>query len=130
MGCAVSAAIFGIVVSVPDDQGLGQRPEELSPHLDAVSPMVYPSHYSNGWLGFEDPNDHPYEVTADAITDALARLDPGASLRPWLQGFWWTDAQIRSSIQAAEDHGVGWIIWNVRSNFSADALPTDEEVAG
>lgn len=130
MGCAVSAAIFGIVVSVPDDQGLGQRPEELSPHLDAVSPMVYPSHYSNGWLGFTDPNDHPYEVTADAITDALPRMDHGASLRPWLQGFWWTDAQIRRSIQAAEDHGVGWMIWNVRSNFSANALPTDDEVTG
>lgn len=129
LGCAVSADIFAIVVSVPNDQGLGQRPEELSRQLDAVSPMVYPSHYSDGWLGFADPNDFPYEVTADAIDDALPRLEPGTVLRPWLQAFWWTNAQIRLSIQAAEDRGVGWILWNARSNFDIEALPTDDEVS-
>jgi hypothetical protein len=92
--------------------------------------MVYPSHYSLGWLGFGDPNDHPYDVTADAIDDALPRVNPGASLRPWLQAFWWTNSQIRSSIQAAEDRGVGWILWNARSNFDLEALPTDSEVEG
>ena len=86
LGCSVSAAIFGIVVSSQDDQGLGQRPEELSAQLDAVSPMIYPSHYSPGWLGFEDPNDHPYDVTADAIDDAIPRLAPGTILRPWHAG--------------------------------------------
>lgn len=128
LGCAISADIFAIVVSVPDDQGLGQRPEELSPHLDALSPMVYPSHYSLGWLGFADPNDHPYEVTADAIDDALLRIHEQTVLRPWLQAFWWSNDQIRRSIQAAEDRGVGWILWNVGSNFSRAAIPTDAEV--
>ncbi len=129
MGCSMSAAVFAIVVSVPDDQGLGQRPEELSAQLDALSPMVYPSHYSNGWLGFDDPNDHPYAVTAAAIDDALLRLEPGVRLRPWLQAFWWTNSQIRASIQAAEDRGVGWILWNVRSNFDRAALPASDEVS-
>ena len=128
LGCSVSAAIFGIVVSSPDDQGLGQRPEELSAQLDAVSPMIYPSHYSPGWLGFEDPNDHPYDVTADAIDDAIPRLAPGTVLRPWLQGFWWTNSQIRRSIEAAEDRDVGWIIWNAASNFDVSALPGTTEV--
>lgn len=128
MGCSMSAGIFAIVVSVPDDQGLGQKPEELSGQLDVFSPMVYPSHYSDGWLGFDDPNDHPYAVTADAIDDALPRLQPGTRLRPWLQAFWWTNIQIRASIQAAEDRGVGWILWNVRSNFDRAALPSADEV--
>jgi hypothetical protein len=130
MGCAVSAAVFGVVVSVSDDQGLGQRPEEVSTQVDTLSPMVYPSHYSDGWLGFEDPNDHPYDVTADAIGDALPRMEEGSTLRPYLQAFWWTDQQIRQSIQAAEDAGVGWILWNILSNYDRAALPTDEEVAG
>jgi hypothetical protein len=128
-GCSMSADIFGIVVSTPDDQGLGQRPEELSPHLDALSPMVYPSHYSPGWLGLGDPNAYPYEVTANAIDAAAPRMAAGV-LRPWLQGFWWSNAQIRESIQAAEDRGVGWMLWNVASNFSVEALPRDDEVAG
>ena len=58
------------------------------------------------------------------------RLAEGAMLRPWLQAFWWTDAQIRSSIQAAEDRGVGWLLWNVGSSFSPAAIPTDDEIAG
>lgn len=128
LGCPVSAAIFGIVASTPDDQGLGQRPDEISTVADAVSPMVYPSHYSPGWLGFADPNDYPYEVTADAITDALVRMDDRSRLRPYLQAFWWSNAQIREAIQAAEDNSVGWILWNVRSNFDIDALPSDSEI--
>lgn len=128
MGCAVSAAVFAIVVSSPDDQGLGQRPEELSAQIDVLSPMVYPSHYSNGWLGFEDPNAHPYDVTTNAITDALERMETDAQLRPWLQAFWWSNEQIRRSIQAAEDLQSGWILWNVRSNYDREAIPGDDEV--
>lgn len=128
MGCAVSAAVFGIVVSSPDDQGIGQRTEETSAQVDTFSPMVYPSHYSEGWLGYEDPNQHPYDVTADSIGDATARLHEGTRLRPYLQAFWWSNAQIRSSIQAAEDSGVGWLLWNVLSHFDREALPTDAEV--
>jgi hypothetical protein len=129
MGCAVSAAVFGIVTSTENDQGLGQRPEELSAQIDTLSPMVYPSHYSNGWLGFEDPNEHPYDVTTDALSDALRRMEPGSVLRPWLQSFWWTTDQIRRSIQAAEDLGTGWLLWNVRSNFDFAAIPSDAEVS-
>lgn len=129
MGCAVSAAVFGIITSTPNDQGVGQRPEELSGQVDTLSPMIYPSHYSPGWLGFEDPNEHPYDVTAAAINDARARMEPGSGLRPWLQAFWWTNEQIRRSIQAAEDLGTGWTLWNVRSNYDVEAIPTDAELA-
>lgn len=128
LGCAVSADIFGIVVSTPDDQGIGQTPEEVSLVVDAVSPMVYPSHYSLGWLGFPDPNDHPYAVTADALDDGIPRLAPPALMRPWLQAFWWSDAQIKESIRAAEDRGAGWMLWNAAGNYSEAALPTAEEV--
>jgi hypothetical protein len=127
LGCALSADIFGIVVSTQNDQAIGQRPEELSRHLDAISPMVYPSHYSDGWLGLPDPNDHPYRVVANALDSAAPRIEAGV-LRPWLQAFWWTNSQIRESIQAAEDRSVGWLLWNSGSRFDATAIPTDEEV--
>lgn len=130
LGCRVSAAVFGIVVSTDFDHSLGQRPEEMSAHLDAISPMLYPSHYPDGWRGLANPNDHPYTVVAGAIDDALPRLEEGAVLRPWLQAFWWTNEQIRISINAAEERGVGWMLWNWLSNFDIEALPTDEEVAG
>lgn len=126
LGCALSADIFGIVLSAPNDQGIGQRPEEVSAVVDAVSPMIYPSHYSEGWLGFEDPNDHPGPVTADALDDGTPRLTDPSLMRPWLQAFWWTNAQIRASIAEAEKRGVGWILWNAGGNYGESALPKDD----
>ena len=123
MGCAVSADIFGIVVSAPDDQGLGQRPEELSQVVDALSPMLYPSHYSDGWLGFADPNDHPGPVVADALDDGIPRLVGDAAMRPWLQAFYYNGSQILAQINEAEARGVGWILWNAPGNYQESWLP-------
>lgn len=124
LGCALSADIFGIVVSTQNDQSIGQRPEDLSRHLDAISPMIYPSHYSDGWLGLADPNDHPYRVVANAIDSATPRIEAGV-LRPWLQAFWWSDAQILESITAAEERGVGWLLWNSGSSFNPGSIPKE-----
>jgi hypothetical protein len=122
-GCAVSADIFAIVVSSVTDEGIGQRPEDLSAVVDAISPMVYPSHYSPGWLGFEDPNDYPGPVTANAIDDATARLAPATVLRPWVQGFYYTAGQVRQGIDEAEARGLGWMVWNAAGNYNPDAFP-------
>ena len=122
-GCAVSAAIFGIVMSSPDDQGIGQRPDVLSGVVDAISPMLYPSHYSPGWLGFADPNDHPGPVIADALDDGAVRVDPPTVIRPWLQAFYYTPDQILAEIAEAENRGMGWLLWNAASNYDREALP-------
>ena len=123
MGCAVSADIFGIVTSAPDDQGLGQRPEELSQVVDALSPMLYPSHYSDGWLGFADPNDHPGPVVAHALDQGIPRMVGDAAMRPWLQAFYYNGNQILAQINEAEARGTGWILWNAPGNYQESWLP-------
>ncbi|HUG74211.1 MAG TPA: putative glycoside hydrolase [Acidimicrobiia bacterium] len=125
-GCAVSADIFGIVLSVPDDQGIGQRIEELSMTADALSGMVYPSHYGRGWLDLDNPNDHPYSVVAEALEAASLRNVGGTLMRPWLQAFSWSPAQVLESIRAAEENGGGWMLWNSLSRFHPESLPRDE----
>ena len=123
-GCAVSADIFAIVMSVGDDQGIGQRIEEVSASVDALSPMIYPSHYSPGWLGLDDPNAHPAEVVGQAIEAGLPRMQ-GAQLRPWLQAFYYDADQIAAEIEQAEEHGMGWLLWNAISAFERDWFPTE-----
>jgi len=123
MGCAVAADVFAIVFSAPNDQGIGQRPEDLSGIVDVLSPMIYPSHYSDGWLGYSDPNDYPGEVTAGALDDGVPRVGRGTLVRPWLQAFSWTDAEILESIAAAERRGLGWMLWHSGGNYDATALP-------
>lgn len=129
LGCALGAAVFAIVFSAPNDQGIGQRPEDFSGIVDVMSPMIYPSHYGDGWLGFADPNDHPGAVTAGALDDGMPRIGGGTLVRPWLQAFWWTDAQIREAIDVTEERGLGWMLWNAVGNYDEDALPgaADEE---
>lgn len=130
LGCAVSADVFGIVMSSPTDQGIGQRPEELSPAADALSPMIYPSHYNPGWLGFEDPNDHPAAVVAGALDDGRPRMASPTLLRPWLQAFFYSPGQIRAEIAEAEARQMGWMLWNIGSRYPDGAIPTEDELAG
>lgn len=127
MGCAISADIFAIVLSSPDDQGIGQRPEDVSAIVDAVSPMIYPSHYSDGWLGFPNPNNHPGPVVADALDDGIPRLAPDALMRPWLQAFYYNGSQVLAEIEEAEARGTGWILWNAGGEYADSWLPPAPE---
>lgn len=122
-GCGVSAAIFGIVMSSETDEGIGQTVEAVSAAVDAVSPMLYPSHYGPGWLGFDDPNDHPGPVIADALDDGMPRLSEPIQMRPWIQAFYYNGAQIGAQIDEAEARGAGWLLWNASGRYREGWLP-------
>jgi hypothetical protein len=123
IGCGVSAAIFGIVMSSEGDEGIGQTVEAVGAEVDAISPMLYPSHYGPGWLGFADPNDHPGPVVADALDDGMPRMPTAAQMRPWIQAFYYNGQQIGAQIAEAEARGAGWLLWNAPGNYRADWLP-------
>lgn len=124
LGCGVSAAVFGIVMSSDTDEGIGQTPETVSAAVDAVSPMLYPSHYSSGWLGFADPNDHPGPVVAHALDSGADRMAPSSLMRPWLQGFYYGGTDVLEQIRETEARGAGWIIWNASGRYELDWLPS------
>jgi hypothetical protein len=129
-GCAVGADIFGFIVSIPDDGGIGQRLEELTTAVDVLSPMVYPSHYSTGWFGHDCPNDHPGSVMSGALDDALDRPLGSAQIRPWIQDFDWTPcgstdydvAEVRAQMDAAAARDMGYMVWNAVSLFTERAF--------
>lgn len=130
-GCAVSADIFGYITSSSGDGKIGQNLEAIAEVVDAVSPMVYPSHYSTGWYGFSNPNEHPGEVVEGALDDALARIEDVTILRPWLQDFYNSpprrayDASaeaVRAQVAATEARGLGWMLWHSNSEFTFEVL--------
>jgi hypothetical protein len=123
MGCAVGADVFGFITAPGvDDGGIGQRWEEVTGIVDVASPMVYPSHYDTGWYDFDEPNDHPGPMVTNALEDGMARLARNVVVRPWLQDFLYTPEQVRAQIEAAEEFGLGWMLWNAASNVTMDAL--------
>lgn len=138
-GIKISADVFGLTTSAKDDLGIGQIIENAYRNFDAVAPMVYPSHYAAGFLGFEEPAKHPYEVVKYAIASAVRKLDeynkikeapdPGtqeisnAKIRPWIQAFNMGDIygidKIKAQIKASDEAGgIGWMIWNPANNYS------------
>ena len=136
----LGADVFPISFIVPDDQGIGQRPEVIMPYVDYFCPMVYPSHYGPGVFGFEVPNNFPYEVidrTLEIMNEQAAGLP--VVIRPWIQDFGYgpfppySADQVRAEMAAAADREAkGWMIWNARATFTEAALgpPREGEDAG
>ena len=117
LGCFVSADVFGYILTNRFDGGIGQNLETIIENVDFLSPMIYPSHYSKGSFGYQNPNRNPYGVITSALDDALERGIKKIKLRPYLQGFWHSDIEVRENIRAAEDKNVDWIIWNNSSSY-------------
>lgn len=136
LGVGMSIAVFGLTTTAHDDMGIGQTLAKMTRRVDAVSPMMYPSHYARGEYGLSDPNREPYKVISWGLRDAKRKLG-GASekLRPYLQdfslGFKYGPAQVRAQLRAARRQGVeSWILWNPLNRYTWDALKpfTPEEL--
>ncbi len=128
----LSGDVFGYILwpdqpEGPINRNIGQIWEYVIKHLDYVSPMIYPSHFSVGEQGFQLPNDHPYEIIHQSGVYAMQRLartgDNPAKYRPWLQYFTmngtlnYTSDVIRLQTKAAADTGTwGWMMWDA-SNY-------------
>jgi len=127
----LSFDVFGMTFWSTSDFGIGQRLEDVFSDADFVSPMVYPSHYPNGFEGFSNPALYPYEIVKRSLDKGAELLstdhfiqeeDSRAKFRPWLQDFdigaVYTAARIKAEIQAARDAGAaGWILWNARNVY-------------
>lgn len=122
--------VFGLTFWELSDGGIGQNLEAIAPVVDYICPMIYPSHFYPGSMGFDIPNDHPYEVILWSLENGGERVPEAApKFRPWLQDFSYGegipygDAEVRAQIDAAEDFGSsGWMLWNAASDYHEGAL--------
>jgi len=126
LGVRVSVDVFGLAAT--RDLGIGQRPSRLARYVDAVYPMVYPSHFNSGEYGLDDPNANPGQTVTDALLYFEAQMrDSKARLVPWLQDFslgrTYTYEDVAAQIDAARSLGVtGFMLWNPLGVYTAEAL--------
>jgi hypothetical protein len=130
----LSLDIFGVVADgKPEDiDMLGQDPPMLAPECEALSPMVYPSHYHTGYQGFEIPGNHP-EIVGIATRKLLAQLGKHnkTAVRPWIQAMDYKSpeygpAYLAEECRSAERNGgLGWLMWNPGQTYTVawTALP-------
>jgi hypothetical protein len=136
LGAFVSADVFGYTAFNDNDTDIGQRVEELSAHLDFISPMVYPSGYNRGIPGFIKPLENPYQIVFESVRLIRKRAaHTQVRVRPWLQDFRdyafdkriFGVTEIRAQMKGADDAGgSGWMLWNPRNNYTVAALRPKE----
>jgi hypothetical protein len=128
LGVRSTADIFGLVTTVGGALEVGQQWEKISPNVDAVLPMVYPSHYPRGELGVAYPNAQPYDIIFKSIARARQRdkklgITEAEHIRPWLQAFTlgkpaYGPEQLEAEKKAVYDAGYdGWVMWNPGSSY-------------
>ncbi|TPW21845.1 MAG: hypothetical protein FD126_266, partial [Elusimicrobia bacterium] len=127
LGVGMSVAVFGLTTTAHDDMGIGQSLAKMTRRVDAVSPMMYPSHYARGEYGLAEPNREPYKIISWGLRDAKRKLGGAEKLRPYLQdfslGFKYGPAQVRAQLRAARRQGVeSWILWNPLNRYTWEAL--------
>jgi hypothetical protein len=126
LGARVSAAIFGLTAT--REMGIGQRPRQLAAHVDAIYPMVYPSHFGPGEYDLEDPNAVPGITVARSLRDFRRALrGQNTNVIPWLQDFSlgreYTADDVRAQIQAARDFRLpGYLLWNPAGVYTPGVL--------
>lgn len=127
----ISVDLFGLSTVNKDDLGIGQSIEDAYKYFDFVCPMVYPSHYEDGFIGFDNPADHPFEVVAYSMAKAKLRLgESKARLRPWLQDFNMgavydtekVSLQIKAVKEMLGDNYSGYMLWNPENWYNEEAI--------
>lgn len=131
-GVKLSVDIFGYAATIGEEPGIGQNFSKMAQHVDAVSSMIYPSHWGEAYFGVTQPDLHPYEIIYAYMqieNEILANVNPAPITRPWLQAF--TDyslpygsyqeygpQQISEQIKALNDSGVTeYLLWNPGSTY-------------
>jgi hypothetical protein len=134
-GAFLSVDVFGFTTEGPMGM-IGQSLPIMAETTDYVCPMVYPSHYGAGYMGFDNPASHPYDVILGTMQLGLKQIpDTRARLRPWLQDFtlvWVPDnmivqygaPELKAQIKAVADAktGAGWQLYSSDNTYTYEAL--------
>jgi len=125
-GVHVSADLFGLAAT--RDLGVGQAPAKLGRHLDAIYPMVYPSHYVPGEYHLTDPEAFPGRTVSESVADFQRQLrTSGARIVPWVQDFslrrrYGLD-EVMDQVEAARRRKTaGFMLWNPLGVYTREAL--------
>lgn len=123
----LSADIYGLTpwVNLPADMGIGQRIEDMAPHMDYLSPMLYPATFIQGNLGYRNPALYPYEVVYRSVIRMRERTD--TKIRPWLQHYSWRVAYgaleyVKQRRGAEDAQSSGWLFWNAAGRYQPEVF--------
>jgi hypothetical protein len=118
----VSVDIYGANGWYRTGARTGQEVELLSPWVDVICPMYYPSHFEQDFLAQDPPELRPYRIYFQG-TQRTRRIARGKIIvRPWVQAFYLNVAYdrkyydldyVRREVEGVRDSGRGGLTyWN------------------
>ncbi|MDA3898916.1 MAG: hypothetical protein PF637_00200 [Spirochaetes bacterium] len=119
----VSVDIYGITASYNFGNRIGQDIEVFAKHVDAVSSMVYPSHYGPRYMMKGPREKRPYRVVYDSGVRSLFLSRTKVYMRPYLQAFMMDSptfgtGYIQNQVDAVHDSGCdGFIFWHAGGKY-------------
>ncbi|GHH96865.1 putative glycoside hydrolase [Neobacillus kokaensis] len=131
-GVKMSVDIFGNATVIPEARGIGQNFAEISQHVDVISAMIYPSHWTS-IFGIKKPDLEPYRLISEYAKvekDRLKKLTAPPISRPWLQDFTasylgkgnyqvYGKKEIEDQIRALHSQGINeFLLWNAENNYT------------
>lgn len=122
-GVKLQIDIFGVAASGPS-LAIGHDPVLFAPLLDAICPMVYPSHYEP----FHIHAVTPYKTVYKSLTDLKQNLkdNPGVKIIAYIEVFNYRfpmshDTKVKyilDEMRAARDaHADGYYVWSARNKY-------------
>jgi hypothetical protein len=128
----VSVDTFGNATVIPEAKGIGQNFSSIAQHVDVISAMIYPSHWTT-IFGIQKPDLQPYRLVkeyAKVENNRLNKLADPPTSRPWLQDFsatWlgpgnykvYGKKEIEDQIRALHSQGINeFLLWNASNKYT------------
>ena len=131
-GVKLGVDVFGLAAD--HDLGIGQDVARIAKHVDVISPMLYPNHYTDGRARHQRPEGRPEQhgraldghvpVAADRLAE---RQDPALAaglrrLRP--------AAGARADAAPPKRQGAsGWMLWDAGMDYTWGAFGSSPPAA-
>lgn len=129
----VSVDIFGYTATLPEAPGIGQNFTKISEHVDVISSMIYPSHWTS-YFGIAKPDLEPYRLVtayAKVENEKLSTLESRPISRPWIQDFTasylgkgnyrnYGKEEVEAQIKALNENGINeFLLWDAANTYTA-----------
>ncbi len=123
----ISVDIFGFNGFFPMEY-LGQNSPMIARYADAISPMFYPSHFSQDFFGKTPFLDRARKIYEEGALRSNLMNNQNVHVRPWIQSFLLGDERqfsdpdiktyLRKQLEGSQaGGGNGWLLWNAANNY-------------
>ncbi len=123
-GRKVSLTLYGYTVWGNVLVKEGQNLDKMAERVDAVYPMLYPSHFHSGFMADSTKEFRTYSIIYQSIKKARDRLSNSEiRITPYIQAFNWKQSRlgkeyIKNQLMAVYDAGGdGFILWEAGGDY-------------